>query len=157
MRGGERAQAKGSESVQSPGKTVGEPGGVDLSAYTSGMRGPEKAKQKDATGDANKQVSGTGGGESRQGANTVVGKPAGHHEAGKGDRSGVSAGSARSAAADAYGMGRNENAANSTEEAAAGNEPSGEGILGEEDDTHINIRIPKASLKRKQSGMAGSV
>jgi len=41
--------------------------------------------------------------------------------------------------------------------AAQGNDPDSNGILGEEDDTHINIRIPKASLKRKQSGMAGTV
>jgi hypothetical protein len=32
----------GGESKQAAGKTVGNPGGEDLSAYTSGMRGPEK-------------------------------------------------------------------------------------------------------------------
>jgi hypothetical protein len=149
--------ASGSESRQAAGKTVGDAGGVDLSAYTSGMRGREKAKQKDAAGAATQQPKAGEAGGNKQQPHSTVGKPGGHSEAGKGDRSGVSAGSARSAAADAYGMGRNDNAANSSEEAAAGHEPSGEGILGEEDDTHINIRIPKSSLKRKQSGMAGTV
>jgi hypothetical protein len=39
---------------------------------------------------------------------------------------------------------------NNTEAAAAGMEPS-----AEEDDTHINVRIPKASLKRKAPGVQG--
>ena len=33
---------------------------------------------------------------------------------------------------------------------------AGDGILGEEDDTHINIRIPKASLKKKAGGLQTS-
>lgn len=149
--------AAGSEDKQAPGKTVGTPGGVDLSAYTSGMRGIEKPKQKDAGGAANQQPKAGEVGGNRQQPHSTVGKPGGHDDAAQGMRKGVTDGSARSKAQDAYAMGSNENAANSSEEAAQGNEPSGEGILGEEDDTHINVRIPKASLKRKQSGMAGTI
>ena len=50
-------------------------------------------------------------------------------------------------------MGPDGSNTNSTELAAEGKEPEGEGILGEEDDTHINIRIPKASLKKKNPGL----
>lgn len=160
MRGKEKAKpSSGSENKQSAGNSVGDPRGVDLSAYTSGMRGPEKAKQKDASGSANKfaEEGSTMGGESKQGPDTVVGHPKGHSDAAHGNRTGVSDGDKRSKASDAYGMGRNDNAVNSSEAAAQGHQPSGEGILGEEDDTHINIRIPKSSLKKKQSGMAGSV
>lgn len=159
MRGKEKQKAaSGSESNQTAGKTVGDPRGVDLSAYTSGMRGMEKPKQKDASGGATEQVSGKSGGESKQGVNTVVGQPAGHDDAAQGMRKGVTDGSLRSKAQDAYAMGNDGNAANSTEEAAQGKEPSGEGILGEEDEHgNINIRFPRASLKKKQSGMAGSI
>jgi hypothetical protein len=143
----------GSEDRQAAGKTVGDSNGVDLSAYTSGMRGMEKPKQKGAANQASEQVKGRSGGESRQGPDAIVGQPEGHTEAGKGNRTGVSDGTARSAAQDAYAMGRNDDAANSSELAAEGKEPQGDGILGEEDDTHINIRIPKASLKRKASGV----
>lgn len=145
----------GSETHQAAGKTVGDSAGVDLSAYTSGMRGIEKPKQKAASGDANKfaEEGSTMGGESKQGPSTIVGQPKGHNDAGKGARKGIDDGALRSKASDAYEMGRNSSAVNSSEEAAQGHEPSGDGILGEEDDTHINIRIPKASLKRKQHGL----
>jgi len=149
--------AAGSESKQAPGKTVGDAGGVDLSAYTSGMRGIEKPKQKDAAGSATQQPKAGEVAGNRQTPHSTVGKPGGHDDAGQGNRSGVTAASARAKATDAYSMGNDGNAANSSEEAASGNEPNGEGILGEEDDTHINIRIPKASLKKKQSGMAGTI
>jgi hypothetical protein len=53
-------------------------------------------------------------------------------------------------------MGNNGNAVNSSEAAAAGHDPSGEGILGEEDDTHINIRVPKSSIRKKAAGLQAS-
>ncbi len=149
------AGGTGSESVQAPGKTVGDSAGVDLSAYTSGMRGAEKPKQKAASGDANMfaEEGSKMGGESKQGPNTIVGHPKGHDDAGQGARKGVTDSHLKKTGQDAYGLGT---PGNNTEAAAAGEEPSGEGILGEEDDTHINIRIPKASLKRKASGIQGS-
>jgi hypothetical protein len=149
--------AAGSEEKQAPGKTVGEPGGVDLSAYTSGMRGIEKPKQKDAAGSATQQPKAGQASGNSQKPHSTVGKPGGHDDAASGNRSGVSNGAARSKATDAYALGTNENAANSTEEAAQGHEPEGDGILGEEDDTHINVRIPKSSIRRKQAGMAGTI
>lgn len=144
----------GSESAQAPGRTVGDPNGVDLAAYTSGMRGVEKPKQKDASGSANRQPRAGEAGGNRQKPHSTVGKPGGHDDAGQGERKGVSDGALRSKAQDAYSMG---GPSENLEEAAQGGDPEGNGILGEEDDTHINIRIPKASLKRKQSGMAGTV
>jgi len=146
---------------QGPDAYVGNPDGVNLndSAYSSGMRGMEKPKQKAASGEANKQPEegSTMGGESKQGPNTIVGHPTGHNDAEKGARRGTNDGTARSAASDAYGLGNDGNAVNSSEQAAEGHVHSdGEGILGEEDDTHINIRIPKASLKRKASGLQTS-
>lgn len=146
----------GSEHKQSAGKTVGDSNGVDLSAYTSGMRGPEKSPQKDASGSANlfAEKGSKMGGESKQGPNTIVGHPKGHDDAGQGPRKGVDDGTLRSAAKSAYTMG---GPGQNLEDAAVGHEPDGEGILGEESDTHINISIPKKSLKRKQSGMAGSI
>lgn len=146
----------GSESKMTPGATVGTPKGVDLSAYTSGMRGIEKPKQAAASGDANMfaEEGSKMGGENKQGPSTIVGHPSGHSDAASGARKGIKDSALQSRVTDTRKLGI---AGNNTEAAAAGNEPSGEGILGEEDDTHINIRIPKASLKKKQSGMAGSI
>lgn len=145
----------GAESVQAAGKTVGDPGGVDHmdSAYSSGMRGMEKPKQKSAEGDANKEVKGPEVAGNRQEGDTHVGEPMGHNDAERGVRHGVSEGTMRGTGEDAYHMGNDGNAVNSSEAAAEGHQPSGEGILGEEDDTHINIRIPKASLKKKNPGL----
>lgn len=158
----------GSESKQQAGKTVGDSNGVDLSAYTSGMRGIEKPKQKSAGGDPKSRTGANKFAEqgskeqagNRSEPNGVRGQPSGEPSWSKDDRGpkrGVADSHVRSAASDAYDLGRNENALNSTERAAEGKQPDGEGILGEEDDTHINIRIPKASLKKKVAGMAGSV
>lgn len=148
----------GGESRQAAGKTVGEPGGIDQTdaAYSSGMRGMEKAKQKSAEGGANQQMQGSQAAGNRQEADTHVGEPMGHNDAERGVRHGVSGSTMRGSGEQAYGMGNNGNAVNSSESAAEGHEPDGEGILGEEDDTHINIRIPKASLKRKASGLQTS-
>lgn len=145
----------GGESVQGAGKTIGEPGGIDQtdSAYSSGMRGMEKPKQKAASGPGNLQPKGGEVAGNRQEANSTVGDPAGHNDAGRGERKGIGDSILRSTASDAYRMGNDGDAVNSSEEAALGHEPQGEGILGEEDDTHINIRIPKASLKKKNPGL----
>lgn len=141
----------GGENVQGAGKTVGDSKGVGLDAYTSGMRGPEKPKQKSAdaaiqsTGD--NVAAGNLSGSMKQGPNSVVGKPEGENPELTGKRSGVQDGSLQTSTSSAYKVGI---PGNNTEAAAAGMEPS-----AEEDDTHINVRIPKASLKRKASGVQG--
>lgn len=149
----------GGESKQGAGKTIGTPGGVDLSAYSSGMRGPEAPKQKRAqqgrggTGDAEygQTDKSAGGGESHQKANTTIGNPDGDNTAGRGKRAGADEGAMRNAGSDAKELGI---PGNNTEEASQSAHPIGEaGILGDEDDTHINLRIPKASLKKKQGGV----
>lgn len=145
----------GGESKQGPSTTVGNPDGVKLndSAYSSGMRGMEKGNQKSASGDATKHVGGSSGGESKQGPNTVVGQPKGHDDAGSGPRKGVNDSHLRQTPSDAHALGA-AGSANSTENAAMNKAPIGDaGILGDEDDTHINLRIPKASLKKKASGV----
>jgi hypothetical protein len=148
----------GGESRQAAGKTIGDPGGVDHMdpAYSSGMRGMEKAKQKPASGAGNEQPSGGVQAGNHQKPHSTVGDPAGHNDAGRGERKGFGDGAARGSGEDAYAMGNDGNAANSSERAAEGKEPQGDGILGEEDDTHINIRIPKASLKKKAGGLQTS-
>jgi hypothetical protein len=141
----------GGESKQAAGKTIGTPGGVDLSAYKSGMRGIEQPKQKSAKGGATygQGNEGSGGGENKQGPNKHVGNPDGHSDAKQGARKGVTDSHLQSAAKDAKKLGI---PGNNTEASANGDEP-----WAEEDDTHINIKIPKASMKRKTSGMAGSI
>lgn len=153
--GGTAAASGGTDgnSKQKPGGRIGDNTGVDLSAYSSGMRGPEKPKQKSASGDANYGQSreGSSGGENRQAPNTRVGQPDGHNDAGRGKKHGVDEGGMRNAGSDAKKIGI---PGNNTEQAAVSVEPVGEaGILGDEDDTHINLRIPKASLKKKASGL----
>ena len=148
----------GSESKMMAGRTVGDPNGIDHTdpAYSSGMRGLERPKQKPASGGANEEPRGAVVSGNRQEANTHVGEPAGEQSWSPDDRGpkkGVNDGHLRQRAEDAYRMGNDDNAVNSSEEAAQGEEPQGEGILGEEDDTHINIRIPKASLKKKNPGV----
>lgn len=148
--------SSGGESKQGAGSQVGTPDGVDLSAYTSGMRGPEKPKQKPAASGATygQEHEGAGGGESKQGPDTRVGHPDGHNDAGMGKRAGIDSGALQAHAANAHTQGID---GNNTEDAASHAAPLGQpGILGEEDDTHINIRIPKASLKRKAGGVHGS-
>lgn len=123
----------GGEMKQAAGKTIGQPGGVDHtdSAYSSGMRGMERPKQKAASGAANLEP---GGNDAK---------------AATGQRSGFEDAQVRKTPGMAQEMGAD---GNSTEEAAEGMDDEPEGILGEEDDTHINVRIPKASLKRKTGG-----
>ena len=144
----------GGESRQEAGKTIGEPGGVDHtdSAYSSGMRGMERPKQKSAAAGANKEVRGSEVAGNRQEPDTHVGDPAGHNDAERGARKGVHDSHLHATAKEAYELGI---PGNSTEE-AADYQPGGEGIIGEEDDTHINVRIPKASLKKKNPGLQTS-
>jgi hypothetical protein len=140
-------------SKQQPGGRIGDNTGVDLSAYTSGMRGPEKPKQKPASGAANfgQEKEGASGGENKQGPDTRIGHPDGHNDAGTGPRRGVQDSHLRQTPSDAKKLGI---PGNNTEAASQGQPGDGaEGILGEEDDTHINIRIPKASLKKKNPGL----
>lgn len=155
---------KGGEHVQKPKGEIGDPGGVDLPAYTSGMRGMEKPKQKTAEGatdSTGNSKSDFGGGERRQGANSVVGTPKGVGLSGteakyenslgepRGEGRTVSEGEAQKKASEAYKLGI---PGNNTEAATSEVEPIG----AEEDDTHINVRIPKASLKRKSGGLGGN-
>jgi hypothetical protein len=147
--GSEAGSNSGGESKQGANSLVGTPDGVDLSAYTSGMRGPEQPKQKPASGAANDHPSG-GGGENKQGPNTVVGEPGGHNDAGQGAKKGVNDSHLQSVAKGAHEMGI---PGSSTEQAAIGQPEGTPGILGEEDETHINVRIPKASLRKKASGV----
>lgn len=145
----------GGENVQKPGTQIGDSKGVGLDAYTSGMRGPEKPKQKSAdaatmtTGD--NVAAGNLSGSKQQGPNSVVGKPEGEGSAETtsitGKRTGVGDSQLQNSTSSAYKVGI---PGNNTEAAAAGMEPS-----AEEDDTHINVRIPKASLKRKAGGVQG--
>lgn len=154
LRGREKPKASsgGGESKQGPNSTVGTPDGASVDAFSSGMRG----SQKPASGAATQHVEGTPGGENKQGVNTVVGQPSGHDDAGQGKRAGIDSGHFQAAAKSAHDLGA-AGSNNSTEHAASQSHPMGEeGILGEEDDTHINVRIPKASLKRKAPGVQGN-
>lgn len=127
----------GSENRQQAGSTVGDSKGVGLDVYSSGIRGSEKPKQK-----------------SPAAATLATGNEAGKGSVGnpKGDNTAQSLGKStddstlHAHASDAYSQ---EN--NSTERASVGMEPT-----AEEDDTHINVRIPKASLKRRQAGLNGN-
>ena len=153
--GQEKEGSPGGESKQGPDKQVGNPDGVGLSAYSSGMRSNEKPTQKSASGSATygQQREGSGGGENRQGPDTQVGKPDGHNDAGTGQRKGVTDGHLQSTANDAKKLGV---PGNNTEDAAHQVAPIGaEGILGEEDETHIYAKIPKASLKKRGGVNAG--
>jgi len=142
MRGGEKPKhAGGGESKQGEGTKVGDPDGVGLDAYSSGMRGPEKPKQKGAEVAT---MSPTGnGGESKQAASTVVGNPKGHDTSQSVGKS-LQPSAAQASAKDAHSMDEN-----SLETSTASAYPE-----AEEDDTHINVRIPKASMKRKTGGLA---
>lgn len=150
--------ASGSEHHQQPGHVVGDPNGIDHmdSAYSSGMRGMERPKQKLASSGANMEPDGATAPGNKQAKDTHVGEPMGHNDAERGVRHGVSESHVRGTGEDAYEMGNDGNAVNSSEAAAEGHEPSGDGILGEEDDTHINIRVPKASIRKKAGGLQTS-
>lgn len=150
--------AKGGEKVAKPHGQVGDPEGVDQndSAYTSGMRGPERPKQKPASGAANEQPAGREAAGNRADPHTTVSKPEGEENwqnDSTGPKKNVGDDHLRQTAENAYDMGI---PGNSTEEAAEGADHEPEGIIGEEDDTHINVKIPKASLKRKMPGVSTS-
>lgn len=137
----------GSENRQQAGSTVGDSKGVGLDVYSSGIRGSEKPKQKSAAAATLATGNEAGKGSSKQGPNTSVGNP-------KGDNTAQSLGKStddstlHAHASDAYKLGI---PGNNTEQAS-----QGEPIGAEEDDTHINVRIPKASLKRRQAGLNGN-
>jgi hypothetical protein len=138
MRGREKAK-EGSSSKQTPGGKVGNPAGE---AYSSGMRGGEKPKQTPVEDSAATMATGNAGGagSSRQEAGSSVGNPKGE-DGSKTVAAAMGGGEAQAHTSDAYKQGT---AGNNLEAAAAGHEPS-----FEEDDTHVNIRVPKSSFKRK--------
>lgn len=150
--GEEDTGTAGGEKKQVPMGHIGNPDGVDHTdpVYSSGMRGLETGKQKKAGGSAQygQTREGSGGGENKQGPDTVVGNPDGDDTAKKaGVASGISDSHMQSAAKDAHKLGI---PGNNTEQAT-----QGEPIGAEEDDTHINIKVPKSSImKRKGSGQA---
>jgi hypothetical protein len=156
-----KGTSAGNEKQQAGGR-IGDSTGVDLSAYTSGMRGPEAPKQKrnaeegSPAGSATygQERNGTPGGESKQGPNTLVGRPDGRKSWSSNDRGpkkGVQDSHIQATAKSSHDLGI---PGNNTELASQSVEPEGEaGILGDEDDTHINLRIPKASLRKKQGGV----
>lgn len=137
------------------------------SAFDSGMRGREKpssggnAGERAYEGGGSPKV-GNGPGEQVQGPGRQVGDAQGDGavfssgmrgaEKPKGPSAqaanGVNRGDIQKSATAAGEMG---SPGNNTEEAALGEDHEPEGILGEEDDTHIHLRVPKASLKRKQT------
>lgn len=126
--------AGGGEKKQAPGAVIGQPDGVPHtdSVYSSGMRGLEKGNQKPAA---------------QGGTEGPAGNPDGDNTAKRGAVSGVSDAQIQSTAKDAGKMGID---GNNLEQAS-----QGEPIGAEEDDTHINIRVPKASIsKRHGAGQA---
>lgn len=156
--GQEEANAKpGGENKQGPATTIGNPDGVDHTdpVYSSGMRGLEKGKQKPAAKDGGTAGTATfgqargsaSGGENGQKPNTMIGNPDGTDTSQGGPRSGISDAHMQTAGPGAKEIGI---PGNNTEQAAIGN-----AIGAEEDDTHINIRVPKKSItKKKGSGQA---
>lgn len=149
--GEEDTGTAGGEKKQVPMGHIGNPDGVDHTdpVYSSGMRGLETGKQKKAGGSAQygQTTEGSGGGENKQAPNTAVGNPDGDNTVKRGQTSGVADSHMQSTAKDAHKLGI---PGNNTEQAS-----QGEPIGAEEDDTHINIRVPKASIsKRKGAGQA---
>ena len=143
---------------QEPGKSIGMPGGIDHtdSVYSSGMRGLEAGKQKKAqqgrgvAGDAGygQSEKSAGGGENHQKANTTIGNPDGERGSAndaplKGQQGGVDDAHIRTTGTKAYKLGI---PGNNTELASSAADPIG----AEEDDTHINIRVPKKSITKRQ-------
>lgn len=133
MRGREKPGTK-----QGPGGKVGNPAGE---AYSSGMRGSEKPKETPVNDDAATSATGNAGGagSSHQAPGSSVGNPKGQ-DTSKNIAAAMSDKTAQAHTAAAH------NADASTEHASQGNEPS-----FEEDDTHVNIRVPKTSFKRKSA------
>jgi len=143
MRGKEKPASEG-ESKQGPKTKVGNPDGE---LYSSGVRGNEKPKEtpvEDAaatltTGDAG------GAGATKQTPNSSVGVPGGQ-DTSKTVGAALGGAAAQAHTSAGYKVG---SAGNNLESAAAGHEPS-----FEEDDTHLNIRVPKSSFKRKAAPQA---
>lgn len=132
--------SKGGESMQGPHTKVGDPGGVDLSAYSSGMRGAEKPKQKSAEAATMSTGNSGGSGSEMQGVNTSVGNPKGEDTSRRmGPSMGNDAAQQRVAGAEKLGI-----PGNNTEAATSQDAP-----MVEEDDTHLHIKVPKAAVKRR--------
>lgn len=143
---------------QHAGGAIGDPGGVSHtdSVYSSGMRGLEGGKQKPAAKDGGTAGTATfgqargskTGGENSQKANSMIGNPDGTDTSQQGARSGVSDAHMQTTGPNAHKLGI---PGNNTETAAVAGDPIG----AEEDDTHINIRVPKKSItKKKGAGQA---
>jgi hypothetical protein len=138
MRGKEKPNSGDSSRSQKPGGKVGNPAGE---AYSSGMRGGEQPRQKsgDAATDSTNDH-GAAGGENARRPGAVIGNPEGEAAAaGRHSSSSMTPGAANGKAAAAH------QADASTEASAQGMQPS-----FEEDDTHVNIRVPKSSFKRSK-------
>lgn len=135
MRGSQKPS--GGESKQGPRSKVGNPDGE---AYSSGMRGGEKPKEQPVEDAAATQATGNaaGAGSSRQGPNTSVGNPKGE-DSSKTIAGAMSGKQTQSATSGAY-----KPDTSNLEAASQGQDPQ-----FEEDDTHLNIRVPKTSFKRK--------
>ena len=161
MRGGEKSKgveesktsapdaATGGEAVQGPSKEIGDSAGVDLPAYTSGMRGIEKPKQKSGNAATLSSEDPDGGpakhiAPNKQAPGTVVGDPEG--VVGEGHDHipmSMSEGQKRSDASAAYKMAK-PGAGMSLESPIVNDVPQ-----LDEDDTHINVKIPKSSLGKR--------
>lgn len=155
--GQEDSGSGGGENKQGPSTTVGNPDGVPHTdpVYSSGMRGLERGSQKPAAKDGGTAGTATfgqargssSGGENHQQANTMIGNPDGTDTSQRGARSGITDAHMQTTGPGAKEIGI---PGNNTEQAAIGN-----AIGAEEDDTHINIRVPKKSItKKKGSGQA---
>jgi hypothetical protein len=135
---GRETPKDGAGTKQGPSTKVGNPDGEGATAFSSGMRGSQKPPAK-----ASPSQMGNGG-EHCQEPGSVIGQPGGIDTAGEGKRAGVQPGEMQASAGEA----RNSMDENSLERSAAGMSPE-----ADEDDTHINIRVPKSSIRRKQGGV----
>lgn len=110
------------------------------SAYDSGMRGREKPGTKQGPGGKVGNPAGEAYSSGMRGSEKPKETPVNDEAASKNIAAAMSDKTAQAHTAAAH------NADASTEHASQGNEPS-----FEEDDTHVNIRVPKTSFKRKSA------
>jgi hypothetical protein len=136
---GMRGKEKGGGTKQHAGGTVGNPKGEKPTAHSSGMRGSEKPKQAPDSANLTTSDTSRAGGENARIPNTHIGDPGAENSANvQKVAPAMNDGTLQQHTSDAYGMD-----GNSLERAALGMQPD-----VQEDDTHLNIRIPKASIKR---------
>lgn len=132
------AGASGGESTQGPHTKVGDPQGVGLDAYQSGMRGSEKAKQKPASSATQAPNNEGGAGNPNGDANAARVAPS------------MEAAALQQHTTDAHAMGT---PGSNTETAVSQDAPT-----FEDDDTHVHIKVPKAAFKRRApSGAPGGI